>query len=303
MQRRADMARQHNGFLTLLNVSLLGCFLLLGSLDLALGQSADTANSGAEAADAADLNDMPIDDLKKPAGSGDDDPVDMLFDEPEPGAGKPGKLSDDADVPDSSGFSEEERRQLQEFKLGPTIALGIPHPLSYGVDFLYGGRFGGSFSLGSVTTKGNGTSLSLSHWDARMRWFPWRSAFFAGAAFGSQKATGEVSKDGVDGGAAGKFDATMSLTVKTTYVTPHVGWDFIWDSGFVVGFDAGVQVPVGNKGEFSTKFDGNLTAEQTAQLKASEDHQKLQDEADDVAKKIGKTVLPYLTLVRVGWLF
>ena len=248
-----------------------------------------------------DSPDEPIGELKRPAGSGDDYPGDdQLFEEKE---SKSGGEGGDADVPDTSGFSPEERRQLSEFRLGPTAALGLPHPLTYGLEFLQGGLFGRAFTLGTFNTKVSDAKVSLSSWDIRVRWFPWRSAWFGGLAFGQQKASGEIKKDAVDGGAVGKFDATMKLTAKTSYATPHVGWSSTWESGFTMGFEVGLQVPLSSKEEFSAKFAGNLTADQEAQIKAGDDYKKLDSDAKEVAKKIGSTVLPHLTLVKVGWLF
>ena len=259
------------------------------------------SDGGEEALTGEDgMPDEPISDLKRPAGAGDDYPGDdLLFEDQEAKDIK----GDDADVPDTTAFDSDERRQLAEFKLGPSVSLGLPQPLTYGLEILHGGLIGGAFSLGSMNTKVSGTKIALSNWDARFRWFPWRSSFFGGLAFGQQKASAEVEKDALDIGGPTKYDASIKLVAKTSYVTPHVGWSSSWDSGFTLGFDVGVQLPVKSKEEFNAKFDGNLNSTQEAQLKDTAAYKKLETDAKSLAKKVGKTPLPYLSLLRVGWLF
>jgi hypothetical protein len=72
--------------------------------------------------------------------------------------------------------------------------------------------------------------------DLDLRLFPFRGRFFVGTSLGHQSLKGAVTENT----ALGPQTATVDLG--TWYVTPRVGWMWTFDPGFLLAFDAGVQI-------------------------------------------------------------
>ncbi len=115
-------------------------------------------------------------------------------------------------------------------------------------------------------------SAHSSAWEADLRLFILRGAFFLGSSLGTQSLTATATSNGV----------TAQGDLTTFYITPRLGWLWIWDSGFLLGTDFGVQIPVSN----------TLTIDPVANNK----------DVRDAARVIGQTPLPAVTF-RIGYLF
>jgi len=109
--------------------------------------------------------------------------------------------------------------------------------------------------------------------DAELRIFPMGGSFFLGSALGRQSLTASARKG----------SETATIDVITIYATPRLGWLAIWDSGFSLGLDLGVQVPL--SADFMTRTTNAA----------------LDGYARSAAQLIGSTPLPSLGL-RMGWM-
>jgi len=115
-------------------------------------------------------------------------------------------------------------------------------------------------------------SLTSSAWDFDLRIFILRGAFFLGSSLGTQSLTATATSNGV----------TVQGDLSTFYVTPRLGWLSVWDSGFLISTDLGVQIPVSS----------SLTVDPAANNR----------DVREAARVIGQTPLPAVTF-RIGYLF
>lgn len=191
-----------------------------------------------------------------------------------------------------------------DLRFGPSVAVGIPHPLTAAVDFVYADWISLSVGAGRAGTKLDETELEIRNWDVTARFFPFHGSFFIGAAYGNQGIVGKMKTD-LDvesGGVALTVPTTIRLEIESKYLTPQIGWFARWDSGFTLGFDLGLQMPSGASSKLQTSFE-NVSAASEAAVVNSDDYKKNKKDVEDAAEMIGKKAIPYITLIRLGWLF
>jgi hypothetical protein len=165
--------------------------------------------------------------------------------------------------------------------IGPKLAIALPAP-GFGVEAKIQNVFGLSFdydlipdvSLGSVTAGYRDFNLAA-------KWYPWRRAFFLGAALGRRSFE-----------ASARDDATgvkASLEVESTYLAPEIGWRWVWNNGLFLGMDLGYQIILSSR----TKLD-------IPSVGVSIDTTK---DVTDAGDEIGKIGLPIVSLLQVGFFF
>lgn len=193
---------------------------------------------------------------------------------------------------------------LGDIRIGPSVALGFPHPVTGGLDFVYADLFSLSATAGRSGGKVEDTEIEIRNWDATFRFFPFQGSFFVGAAFGNQGIVGKLKTDieTTSSGVTLKVPTTLRLEVESNYLTPQLGWFARWDSGLTLGFDFGYQMPSGAKSELQTAFE-NVSAANEQAVRDSEDYKKNKKDVEDAAETFGKTSIPYISFFRIGWLF
>ena len=174
---------------------------------------------------------------------------------------------------------------------GPSLTLlGLTRPFAVGLESKYLDIWGlaGFYGFLPEITVSN-VKVKYSSWDARFRYYLFRGSFFVGAAVGGQniKATKSTTISGVP--------VTANLTMDSMFVTPHVGWHWIWKSGFFMGIDLGVQLSVSRT--------TSVSSDAAAPIQALQQYQDLSNDVTSNAEKLGKKPLPMLTLLKVGFLF
>lgn len=176
---------------------------------------------------------------------------------------------------------------------GLHAALGAPHPINYGVDWVLPSHmFSFGLQTGSYSATISDVNAKLENTDVALRWHPFAGAFFLGALVGQQK----VSATKTEFIAAAGQNVTATGEVKSSYVTPHVGWMWgLGDGGFFWSFELGYQSPSSVTVDVSS--DVPAFAQNSAEYQ--EQYNKVKDEAD----KYGNMGLPYLGLIKFGWLF
>ncbi len=190
------------------------------------------------------------------------------------------------------------------FRVGPTLAVGFPHPVNYGLDFQLCKNLSFNFSTGKYDLEaGDAVKIQIANWDLRARWHPFSGSFFLGAAYGKQDLVANAEKDVKfeTQGLKTTVPTTIQLSMETTYLTPHLGWFAVWDVGFTLGFEIGAQVPMSNKTDLDVGFE-NVSPSQEAAVKDSDEFKELEKSVDDAGKIMGKTTIPYITLLRLGWM-
>jgi len=196
-------------------------------------------------------------------------------------------------------------------RIGPSVSVGIPFLLNLSLDAIWAKTWGASLAFGSFSMDVGDVKAKMQNFDVRGRWFPWQGSFFLGAAFGQQTIGASLS-DALKNNIVGvevTIPTTISLEVKTMYLTPHLGWFATWDVGFSLGFEIGYQIALSASADFdatfgsSTTASGGTTTVNADDIKTTNEYKSLQQDAEESAKNLGMVSVPYLNLLRLGWLF
>lgn len=189
----------------------------------------------------------------------------------------------------------------RNWRIGPTLNVAIL-PLSVGLDGTYGKSFSGGFHVGSMPYNSDKVDLKFQSWDLVGRWHPWMSSFFVGLGYVSQSIDIEA-KDKIDDGAGQKVETKLSVGVDTNYLMPHLGWMAVWDSGFTLGFEIGFKMHMNHKtNKLKAEFEG-ATAAQVAAVTGTDDFKKQTKNVNDAVDSFGEQSLPYINLLKIGYLF
>ena len=171
----------------------------------------------------------------------------------------------------------------RDFRVGFLVGLvGVPHPLGIEalarVHELFGLGFGvgvlpaplGSAALGLAGI--NDGSLNSLAFEGEVRLFPFRGAFWLGGALGHMglSATGK------------SHGQPVAVDVSTLYAAPRLGWLGTWQSGFLLGLDLGVQLPLSTDVVVATASPS-------------------QTQLESFARALAGLPLPTLS-VRLGWM-
>ncbi len=179
----------------------------------------------------------------------------------------------------------------RKWRLGPTVTFSFPRISEYALEYKPGNDF---FSLG-ISYGGfdskldSDKKLSFKNYELRGRWHPFMGSFFLGLGYGKQNLKVDASKS------ISSVNVTYNFDIESSYVFPHMGWFKVFDSGFTYGFDFGVISPSGVK----TKTSSNAPTS----VQSSTEYTDFKKSAEDAGNKLGKVSLPYLGLVKLGWLF
>lgn len=190
-------------------------------------------------------------------------------------------------------------------RVGPTAQIGFPHPITYGVEALLADLVSLGFSTGSYNvTQIDKANVKIKSWDVFARWHPFAGNFFVGGAYGHQDIDGRFEDD-VNltlNGFPTTVPARVDAAIKSNYISPRFGWMGVYPSGLTLGFEVGAQIPLSPDTSVDATVPGVSPLEEAA-VKSTADYQDLKKQADDAVKILGKKTLPFLTLLKVGWLF
>ncbi len=196
---------------------------------------------------------------------------------------------------------------LGPVRVGPTFAIGFPHVITYGVDVLWEHLLSGGISTGKTRiTAFKPLDASVSSLDVRLRWHPWLGSFFLGVAYGNQTIDASAAAQDLavtlPGGVKRKVTASFEADARTTYWTPHLGWFTVYDFGLTLGFELGLQMPIKAHTSIDVELTGVSASEENL-VKESPEYQKQKKDAKDALDRVATVSLPYITLLRIGWLF
>ncbi len=179
---------------------------------------------------------------------------------------------------------------LGDFSFGPSVTLvAFPVPFKAGLETKYRDIFGLAFDYGFFPTLTfSNVSVGYSSWNVTGKWYPFNRAMYIGVGIGQQ------SFDGSQTQTVSAQSLTVTVTVNTTFINPHLGWRFISNSGFFYGMELGVQVPLSHSATVTTD---------NAALNGSPEKAQMEADVDAKAKTFARTPLPLLTIVQIGWMF
>ena len=172
-----------------------------------------------------------------------------------------------------------------------TAAAGFPHFFTGQYTKRLGSRtavglaFGESFIPETRKPCGAMVSMKGDNIEAVSRYHFNKKSFFGGLNAGYQDFSIESAQNTVPG-----QDYQIKDGVKVFYLTPHIGWFKVYASGFTIGSELGVRVPVSTKRYTERSGPGNYNNE-------------IRKVVDDGLDILATKPLPFITLVRMGYSF
>ncbi len=196
------------------------------------------------------------------------------------------KLTKEQQMPETSA--------KESSKYGLQISGGFPTGYGLGLNYQDASQMWGAGLEYSGFSVKQGTApelkAALSQIKLHARYHPWAGSFYTGLYLGSQTTTIE----GTDVYLGQRL--TAKVEIKNNFVTPHIGWQWIYESGFMYGLELGAQVNTGAKIDF-TDPTSEATILNDANYQA--DRKKVEDEG----KKFGSSTIPHIVLFRFGYMF
>lgn len=191
------------------------------------------------------------------------------------------------------------------FMLTPLVS--VPHPLYLDLNYRIFPKLsiaigGGGLVLAPKISDLKSTKLGILAGDIRLRWHPWGRSFYMGVKGGMQKVFARATKPILES-SYGNVETTAEVSLKYPFATPHMGWMWMWNSGFTLGFEFGVQVPMGVTTTVTANTTSTAGALALAAVKSTAEYQKMEKDLKDIGDQVGKIPLPVLTLVKFGWMF
>ena len=195
------------------------------------------------------------------------------------------------------------------FRIGPVVGIGLPNLLDFGFTTKLTRYFGAGFQVGlipkfRISYYGDAT-LSFVEYDVYARAYPFGGSIFVGAGVGYATAKGTLAST-YDltpyQATVPSLPATYVLnsegSVHTLVLTPEIGLFHTFDSGFSIGFDIGVQVPIAPS---DVKLNLNLPAG-LPQAVIDQFVVPTNMKVKNTLHTVGRTTIPTFG-VFVGWLF
>ncbi|HEX6275852.1 MAG TPA: hypothetical protein VFZ53_22575 [Polyangiaceae bacterium] len=195
------------------------------------------------------------------------------------------------------------------FRIGPVIGVGLPAFLSIGGAVKLTKYFGAGINYGIVPT------LQFAYYgDATVSYqgvgiyghiHPFGGGFFLGASIGYAHVRGTYTDEfdisaytGAVPGLADSFAYTSEATMQTLVLTPELGYFYTFKSGFTLGVEAGLQIPIApSEIEFESQVDDSVPDAVVDRFVTPTD-----ERVEETLERVGQTILPTIG-IKVGWLF
>ncbi|MBI3206033.1 MAG: hypothetical protein HYZ29_31145 [Myxococcales bacterium] len=216
--------------------------------------------------------------------------------------------SNDEEKPEPAEDDDSPDGLFGPFRIGGLVGVGLPSILSFGGAIKLTRYFGAGVNVGIIPTIKislyGEAELSYQEYDAYGRLFPFGGMFFVGAGVGYATIKGSF-KSSYDVRPYKAIAPTLPdslavesiASVRTLVLTPQIGLQHIFGSGFTLGIDVGLQVPIApSEVHFDTKLPPDVPPEVIEKFVKPND-QKVQD----TLETLGRATVPTLNL-RVGWM-
>jgi hypothetical protein len=196
---------------------------------------------------------------------------------------------------------------LGHFCFGPVLTLGLVNPLGIGIHGRIHEQFGFAIDYQFLPSVGNDTiSFGWSLFSIAGRWHPGGSAFFLSTGFAYQSfwAEGTAAVMGIDG-----MGNMTSIPVKAAAEAGIPAWSFglgvMGGSGFVMGIDLALEIPLGGDIEATSSMPSNNSGNPELDEMVDNKYQMLRTDAVDAGEGVLEAipVMFQLNLIRIGYLF
>jgi hypothetical protein len=195
------------------------------------------------------------------------------------------------------------------FRIGVLVGTGLPSLLSIGGTIKLTRFIGAGATFGlipSVRLSYYGEAvLAYQHYDFYGRLYPFGGSFFLGAGVGYVTVNGSLDQT-VDVSSYSQQDPRIPPSVsyssqgsvKTLVLSPTLGFLHSFDSGFSVGLDFGVVLPIAPS---EIEFDSQVSAGDLPDAVKDQYLAPVDAQVVDTLETIGRTPLPSVNL-RIGWI-
>lgn len=186
---------------------------------------------------------------------------------------------------------------LGDLCMGPVLSLAVINPFGFGAHARYGENWGFGLDYQFLPTVGiiNDVSAGWSMFTVEGRWYPFGGAFFLGTGFAYQAAHMSAK---INSGIPG---AEMAVKGNLSMPAWKFGLGFMGRSGFVMGIDLALAVPLGGTNVNFQMPTSAAAADPNAAAMIADAHKKIDDAANKGIKLL--PFVPQLNLIRIGYLF
>lgn len=198
----------------------------------------------------------------------------------------------DTATPTSPAASEPAAKKVSsEHLFGPSLALGMPHPLRFSFDYVHSSRiFSAGIGYGTFSLSLLDSAIKMTNMEIGLRLHPFLGSFFIGALVGNRSISGEQSQ------AILTQSVMAKVEVKSNYIAPVLGWMWgVSSSGFFASMDFGYLSPSGANTTVTSSADPAITSQP--------EYAELERDVRNVGNTLGSSGLPVWTMLRIGYLF
>lgn len=170
--------------------------------------------------------------------------------------------------------------------------LNFPHPAEAAVEVIFSKAFSIKYSKSlEPSFKVDGSEADLDNQSFGIRAYPGQGAMFFGLAYGKHEVNANRYEN-ING-----FDTNIYAHAEAEYVTPSVGWKWVYESGFTVGLEFGWLFPFNGNAQVSSNQDLNPL------VNGNDEYQQNRRDVEDAARKYVNNGLPSIGLLEIGWTF
>ncbi|HET9958549.1 MAG TPA: hypothetical protein VFQ61_28840 [Polyangiaceae bacterium] len=191
----------------------------------------------------------------------------------------------------------------ERLRFGPVLGAGFPNVISVGATLKINQYVGAGVNWGMIPEMGapgiESTTLTYREYDVYGRVYPFGDALFAGLGVGYEEistATAQTLQLRSSAGSA-SLNVSGEASVKSLILIPQIGIFHTFESGFSLGSEVGVQLPI-SASDVTLTEDPAPTAAQRAAIPALG---QTEDKVVNTLRSYSKTPIPTIGF-RVGWL-
>ena len=155
---------------------------------------------------------------------------------------------------------------------------------------------GGQYStLPDITPPGFDAGLKLNAYQGVARIFPFGGTFYIGSGFGYQQFRASMGATDTSTG----YRTEVSCDMSGMIVSPQLGWLVVWKSGFALGLNIGVQIPIPKDPIVKATVNGVEIPESASDA----DTNDMRNSVRSIAKLVSKYPIPNIDLLKIGFFF
>lgn len=185
-------------------------------------------------------------------------------------------------------------------QIGPSIKLiDVAHPAQLGIEARIYDYIGLSYHKGFLPEIGvDEFNFQLDNHDFGIKIHPFKGSFYLGVLIGKQRVSVQTNQEVSYLG--GTTSADITGIISGSYLTPHIGWQWRFKSGFFMGMYVGWQI---NRG---ARTNINVIYEDPALqpiVESDPDFQQAREDIIDIGDEYGNMAIPNVGLLQFGWMF